>query len=229
MAMISGNILRLKDNIAHICQKTNRKLEDIVIVGITKYSGLKDIQESLKCGLTHIGESKVQQAFEKYPHLANVTKHMVGHLQTNKVKTAVELFDVIQSVDSYRLAKAIDEQCVKQGRQMQILVQVNTAQEKQKFGCSSGDTFDLLKQVSELKNVRVIGLMTIAPLTEKHLVVRDCFKKLKDLHWQAQENFAQAQNVQMKFLSMGMSDDYAIALEEGANMLRIGRDIFLRK
>lgn len=227
MAMISDNILRLKDNIAHICQKLNRRLEDITIVGITKYSDIKEIQQSLACGLNHIGESKVQQAVEKYPHLVGATKHMVGHLQTNKVKAAVEIFDVIQSVDSYRLAQAINEQCVKQRRQMQIFIQVNTAQEKQKFGCSSDEVFDLLKQISEFENIHVAGLMTIAPLTEDAPIVRDCFKKLRDLYQHVHEDFAHFKNIQMKFLSMGMSDDYAIALEEGANMLRIGRDIFL--
>lgn len=228
MAMISDNISRLKNNIARICQRIGRDPEEIVIVGITKYSDLCDIQESLASGLTHIGESKIQQALKKYPLLTAVTKHMVGHLQTNKVKTAVELFDLIQSVDSYRLAKAIDEQCAKQGLKRQILVQVNTAQEEQKFGCRPAEARDLLKQISELKNICVKGLMTIAPLTEDQGVIRDCFKKLHDLYQQAREDLAHFENIEMKFLSMGMSDDYPLALEEGANMLRIGRDIFCK-
>jgi len=227
--MISDNILRLKNNIAYICQKINRNPEDIIVVGITKYSGLEDIQESLASGLAHIGESKVQQALEKYPRLTTVTKHMVGHLQTNKAKAAVELFDVIQSVDSYRLAKVIDEQCLIQGRQRQIFIQVNTAQEKQKFGCAPAEVFELLKQVGELRNIRVTGLMTIAPLTEDQAAVRDCFKKLRDFYQQAREDLKSFQNIEMKFLSMGMSDDYPLALEEGANMLRVGRDIFVNK
>ena len=225
--MISGNIFRLKNHIAEICQKINRRPEDITIVGITKYSDIETIREALACGLVHIGESKVQQALGKYPQLSGATKHMVGHLQTNKVKAAVDLFDIIQSVDSLHLAKAIEAQCLKAHRTMQVLVQVNTSGEGQKFGCPMLEADDLLKRVGDLKQIQVAGLMTIAPLTDDVYVVRDCFKKLKDLYDQATERFTHSTTVKMKFLSMGMSDDYPIALEEGANMLRIGRSIFV--
>jgi len=226
MAMISDNILRLKAHIAEICQTINRRPDEIIVVGITKYSEIEEIQQSLACGLDHIGESKVQQALKKYPQIVGATKHMVGHLQTNKVKAAVELFDMIESVDSYHLAQEIDTQCMKINRQMQILLQVNTSGELQKYGCAPSELFDLLKKISELKNLRVMGLMTMAPLIEDVFVVRDCFKKAKDLYEQARKSLAQGSSIEMKFLSMGMSDDYPIALEEGANMVRIGRAIF---
>jgi pyridoxal phosphate enzyme (YggS family) len=227
MAMISDNILRLQDHIARICQKLKRRPEEITIVGITKYSESEDILKAIACGINHIGESKVQQALKKYPSLTGVTKHMVGHLQRNKVKDAVLLFDVIQSVDSYRLAQEINDQCAKINRPIKIFVQVNTAGEAQKFGISPSEIDILLKQIGEFKNIEVVGLMAMAPLTDDTVIVRDCFKKLKDLYQDVSARFACAPNIHMKFLSMGMSDDYAIALEEGANMLRIGREIFL--
>jgi hypothetical protein len=226
MAMISDNIARLKTHIAQICQKAGRNPNDITIVGITKYSIADEIKEALSAGIQHIGENKVQQAAEKYPALANVVKHMVGHLQTNKVKNALELFDIIQSVDSFRLAEEIDRQCLRADRRAQILVQVNAASEEQKFGAALQDVNELFKRITDLKAVDVLGLMAMGPLTEDRTAVRDCFKKTKDLYRETSGRFFGFPNIQMEFLSMGMSDDYDIALEEGANMLRLGRIIF---
>lgn len=225
--MISDNMLRLKDHIARICQKLNRRPQEITVVGITKYSGIEDIQKALACGLTHIGESRVQQALKHYPLLSNVTKHMVGHLQTNKVKDAVLLFDMIQSVDSLRLAQEIDRQCALLNCRKDILVQVNTSGEEQKYGIAPDRAMDLLQAISALERVDVKGLMTIGPLTDDKKRIAGCFQQLRELFARAESRFAQVSNIEMKFLSMGMSDDYPVALEEGANMLRIGRDIFL--
>ncbi|MCX5681619.1 MAG: YggS family pyridoxal phosphate-dependent enzyme, partial [Candidatus Omnitrophica bacterium] len=171
---------------------------------------------------THVGESKVRQALIKYPQLTGVVKHMIGHLQTNKVKSALEVFDIIQSVDSYRLAQELDRQCSNLDRRIQILVQVNTAGEEQKFGSAPHETRDLLRQISDFKTMDVLGLMAMGPLTENKQEIRDCFKKTKDLYQEMSKDFIGIPNISMKFLSMGMSDDYEIALEEGANMLRIG-------
>jgi len=228
MAMISDNILRLKSHIAQICQKIGRNPQDITIVGITKYSTVQETHEAVSAGITHIGESKVQQALLKYPALQGVTRHMVGHLQTNKAKSALEVFDIIQSVDSYRLAQELDRHSQALNRRTQIFIQVNMAGEEQKFGVAPQGVFDLLTQITELKSINVIGLMAMGPLTEDRDAIRDCFKKTKELYQEIAQRFARATNIKMKFLSMGMSDDYDIAIEEGANMVRIGSAIFMK-
>jgi len=224
--MIRENIVQLKASVADICHGINRDPQKVVIVGVTKYSDSFSIQEAIEAGITHIGENRLQQAFLKYADLANVTKHMIGHLQTNKVKQAVALFDMIQSVDSLHVAQEIDRQCAKINRTMDVLVQVNVSAEEQKFGIAANKVSDLLKQIVGCKAIHVQGLMTIGPLTEDQGRIRDCFKRLHDIFMKAQQEFSLFENIQMRYLSMGMSDDYRIALEEGSNMLRIGRAIF---
>lgn len=213
-----------------VCQRVGRDPKEITFVAITKIADISQIQEILEAGLTHIGESKVQEAEEKFPALENadikVTRHMVGHLQTNKVKTALEIFDVIQSVDSIKLAEVIEEQAAKLEKKIDILIQVNTSGEEQKFGAAPPELFLLINRIVELKHLRLQGLMTIAPLVEDKEVIRKCFRDLRFLKDAVEERFSSDRRVSMKYLSMGMSGDYQIAIEEGSSMVRIGRAIF---
>ncbi|MDP8265454.1 MAG: YggS family pyridoxal phosphate-dependent enzyme [Candidatus Aceula meridiana] len=228
--MIRDNILQMKDNISLICKRLGRDPNEVVLIGVTKYSPKEDVEKALDSGLCHIGESRVQQALTKYqdlrvPSSVEVTKHMIGHLQTNKVKQALQVFDMIHSVDSVRLGQEIERQCVSLGRKIDILVQVNTSGEEQKFGIAEAEAFSFIEELSSFSHLCIRGLMAMAPLSENEDVIRDCFKKAHELKDQIKKNF-KAKNIQMDFLSMGMSDDYAIALEEGSNMVRIGRAIF---
>lgn len=230
MTMIRENILRVQDNISIVCKRLGRNPKEIILVGVTKYSLSDSIQEALDSGLCHIGENKVQDALTKYQNLQlnqqTVMRHMIGHLQTNKVKQALEIFDVIQSVDSLRLAQAIEKQCQRLNRTIDVFIQVKTSGEDRKFGVLPEDTFSLLKQLSDCPCLRVCGLMTLALWSHDKRLVRDCFKKLKYLYDRIKDQFSHYPNIQMRFLSMGMTDDYVTAIEEGANMVRIGRAIF---
>lgn len=228
--MIQDNIERILDQIEAVCHRTGRDLSGVTVVGVTKFADIPQIKEAIEAGLKHIGESKVQEARKKFLGFGNfdikVTRHMIGHLQTNKVKSALEVFDCIQSVDSLKLAVAIEEQAAKRNRSIDILIQVNTAGEQQKFGIAPSGVFAFIEQVIGLKHVRLQGLMTVAPLVEDKEVVRKCFRDLRLLRDEIVNKFSGDDRVAMTYLSMGMTEDYAIALEEGSNMVRIGRAIF---
>ncbi len=228
--MIRDNLKHVEDSIAAICRRLGRKFEDIVLIGVTKYAEPANIREGVEAGLRHIGENKVQEAQRKFPVLdelgVKVTRHMIGHLQTNKAKLALEFFDLIQSVDSLKLAQEITKHAGKSGKNADILIQVNTAGEEQKFGTAKNQAVSLVEEVSKLPGVRIQGLMAIAPLTDDKNIVRECFRGLRTLSEDFSKKYAGSKNVEMKYLSMGMTDDYEIALEEGSNMLRIGRAIF---
>lgn len=229
MAMIRENILRLRDDISLICRQLGRNPQEITFVAVTKFASLEDIKEAIALGVSHIGENKVQEAKRKFSELPcelRITRHMIGHLQSNKAKEAVRIFDCIQSVDSEKLAMAIDKEAGALKKTTDILIQVNTSGEAQKFGISKDLALGLLEKTVLLKHVNVTGLMTIGPLTEDETAVRNCFKELRLLRDRIVKEFSGAGNVQMKFLSMGMSLDYKIALEEGSNMVRIGSRIF---
>ena len=155
-----------------------------------------------------------------------MTRHMIGHLQTNKVKHALEIFDCIQPVDSKKLANALEARAAKINKKIDILVQVNTAEEGQKFGIALSDTFALIDVITQLKHIQLLGLMTMAPLGADGTIIRQCFRDLRLLRGRVIERFSGFPNISMKYLSMGMSDDFETALEEGSNMVRIGRAIF---
>lgn len=229
---ISANILQIRSDIRQAALQVKRNPDEIILMAVTKTYPVAYIEEAYRSGIRHFGENKVQDAKEKYHVLDHMdppaTRHMIGHLQTNKVRQAVEIFDLIHSVDSLRLASEIDKRAYTRDKIMDILIQVNTSREATKYGIPVEDTFELVKRVSELKNVRIRGLMTIGALTasiagdpEK---VRPYFRKLSEL-----SQFIAGQNipgVSMEYLSMGMSHDFAAAIEEGANLIRIGTAIF---
>lgn len=229
-SMIKQSLAQLEAKIAETCDHLGRDPDEVTLIAVTKFAGVEQIQEALDAGITHIAENKVQEAQKKYPHLhapmAKLSKHMIGHLQTNKVKTAVALFDMIQSVDSIRLAREIDKEAGKIGKRMNILIQVNTAGEEQKSGLAEQEVLSFIKEASHLKHIHIKGLMAIAPLTENEKIIRQCFLDLREIRDAVDYEFGDEDKVDMEFLSMGMSHDWPIALEEGANMLRIGSAIF---
>ena len=232
VAMIKDNISQIQTHVTQICQRLGRNPDEITLIGVTKLAPVEKIIESLQAGIRHVGENKVQEGQAKYPALKScgfpVTRHMIGHLQTNKVKHALEAFDIIESVDSLKLAQEIEKQAAKRNKIADILFQVNTAAEEQKYGSTKEEALTVIDEISKLEHVRMLGLMVIAPYTEDKGVVRKCFQDLRVIRDQVKEKFKNHERVQMKYLSMGMSDDYEIALEEGSNMIRIGRAIYHR-
>ncbi|MBI5415835.1 MAG: YggS family pyridoxal phosphate-dependent enzyme [Candidatus Omnitrophica bacterium] len=228
--MIKERLAQVHKDIEAVCKRVGRNPKEIILVGATKYADAAKIKEAVAAGLAHIGENRVQDAGEKFAVLdqqhVRATRHMLGHLQTNKAKTAVEIFDLVQSVDSSRLALEIEKHAASLNKMANILVEVNTSGEAQKFGARPEDVLALIDDISHCPHVRLSGLMTMAPYTRDQKVIRKCFRDLRELFDAVEDDFATHPRVAMKYLSMGMSDDYAVAIEEGSNMVRIGRAIF---
>ncbi len=229
-AMIKDRLAQVQQHIKDICTRINRNPKDIVLVGATKYADISQIKEAVAAGLKTIGENRVQDALEKFAILdkerVHVTRHMLGHLQTNKAKKAVEIFDLIQSVDSIRLADEIEQHAAALNKTVAILIEVNTSGEAQKFGVHPDAVPALIEEIGRCPHVRLLGLMTMAPLTEDQDAIRKSFRDLRELFDAVEEDFGVRPYVEMRYLSMGMSTDYEIALEEGSNMLRLGKAIF---
>ncbi|MEE9323475.1 MAG: YggS family pyridoxal phosphate-dependent enzyme [Candidatus Aenigmarchaeota archaeon] len=219
---IKENLERIRKEIETSATKSGRDPKEIVLVGISKTFGPDQIREAIESGLTDIGENRIQEAETKFPSLSNVRKHFVGHLQSNKVSKALEIFDMIQSVDSVKVAKKISGQSLESRRQMPVLIEMLTDEKKQ-FGVRPDELRDFLEKVSDLKGIKVQGLMTIGPYSENPEDSRPVFRKMKSLFNSFRNKIP---NIEMRYLSMGMSDDFGTAVEEGANMVRIGRAIF---
>ena len=202
-----------------------RDPREIRLVAVTKTVEVDRIEEAIAEGVNIIGESRVQEAKEKYGKVeSKIIWHLVGHLQRNKAKDAVKLFDLIHSVDSAKLAKEIDKQARKIGKIQKILIEVNVSGEKSRYGLNPEEVIAFLQEVSVLPHVKIEGLMTIAPLGENPEDCRPYFRKLKELGEGVKAE--DIENVKMVYLSMGMSNDFEVAIEEGSNMVRIGRAIF---
>lgn len=225
MSELSENIRVVRERIEKACARAGRSPEEVSLLAISKTMGAERVQEAIDAGLKLFGENRLQDAAPKIKALGgDITWHMVGHLQRNKVKKAVALFDMIQSVDSYELALEIDRRSSEMGKIMDVLVEVNTSAEETKFGCRPEDSVDLIERMSHLRGITVTGLMTIGTFTADEAVVRDCFVTLRELARKTQE--AGISGVEMRHLSMGMTSDFEIAIEEGSNMVRIGTAIF---
>ncbi|MFA6384119.1 MAG: YggS family pyridoxal phosphate-dependent enzyme [Candidatus Omnitrophota bacterium] len=217
--MIIDNVRRVQACVAAACGRVGRDPAGVTIVAVTKGRPVEDIRQILDAGIIDIGENKVQEAAGKYAAIAslgdlsrNIRWHMIGHLQTNKVKEAVRFIDLIHSVDSLRLAEEIDKQAAKIGKVQDILIEVKTSREATKFGIDVRELQGLTAAIARLANVRLKGVMTMAPVGETRESARPYFKVIRGL----------GQSV----LSMGMSDDFEVAVEEGSTIVRVGRALF---
>lgn len=220
---VKENLKLVLEEIASAKSRSNFAGEEVTLVAVTKNHGVDVMREAIDAGVRDIGENRVQEAEEKLKVLERdgVTKHLIGHLQTNKAKQAVRLFDVIHSVDSDHLAAAIDKAAKSIGKVQNILIQVNLANEDTKFGVSRENLQSLIEKVDTLENLRLKGLMLIAPNYADVEKCRPLFRGMRKIFDEMKKN---RQGFEM--LSMGMSHDYKIAVEEGANIVRVGTAIF---
>lgn len=226
--MLKNNLEDLKRRIDDICRRCGRDSQEVTLVGVTKYSDAAAVNDAVAAGLTDIAENRVQAARDKFALIstAGVRKHLIGHLQSNKAREAVALFDLIQSVDSVSLLEEIDKRAASINKVQDILLQLDIAKEEQKFGLPLDEAGLFLGRVAQLSNVRLMGMMAMAPLTEDKDVIRSVFRRCRELFNNVGREWSCAGNIQMKHLSMGMSGDFDIAIEEGATMVRIGSAIF---
>jgi len=223
--IIKNNFEIINEKIKKAALKASRNPEEIKLVAVTKTATIEQIKEAISAGVEIIGENRVQEAKEKYQILtADIEWHLVGHLQTNKAKYAIEIFDLIHSVDGIKLAKEIDRRSLQFGMITNVLVEVNISGEETKYGIKPEEVEPFLKEISEFSRIRVRGLMTIAPIVEDKEEVRPYFRKLRELSKEIKKK--NIKNVRMDYLSMGMTEDFEVAVEEGANIVRIGRGIF---
>ncbi|HHT9104965.1 MAG TPA: YggS family pyridoxal phosphate-dependent enzyme [Candidatus Wujingus californicus] len=223
---IKENLELVKQNIADAVTKVGKKPEDIILVMATKTVDPERIREAIHADGRIIGENKVQEALKKYAVLKgeNAEWHFIGHLQTNKVKDVLKFASMIHSIDRISLVEKLDQRLQYEGRSMDILVQINTSYEESKYGIAPEEAILLVKQIARYDTLKIRGLMTIGLFTKDEVKIRKCFKLLKEINDKIiKEGIERAE---MKYLSMGMSGDYQIAIEEGANMVRIGTAIF---
>jgi len=199
--------------------------EGVQLVGAAKTRSPQEIKEAIEAGIRIIGENYVQEAESAYQEIGPSVKwHMIGHLQGNKAKKAVRLFDMIETVDSIKLAKAIDKACANIGKIIPVLIEINSGEESQKAGVLPKDAVSLIREIAALKNIRVMGLMTMGPFSGDPEDARPYYRKTKRLFDEIGDKGMPG--VEMRYLSMGMSNSYRVAVEEGANMVRIGTIIF---
>ena len=223
--MIADNIKIVENDIKNACEKVNRDPKDITLIAVTKTLGTDIINEALETGVKNIGENKVQEIMEKYDKIEYAPNwHLIGHLQTNKVKYIIDKVDLIHSLDSLKLAKEIDKRARNTNRIMDVLIQINIANEETKFGLSYNELDNFIREIATYENIRVQGLMAIVPYVINPEEVRPYFRKMKEI-FDGLEN-SPYENINMKYLSMGMTNDYQVAIEEGSNMVRIGTGIF---
>lgn len=223
--MIKENLVNVKEKIRNSCQKSGRDIKEVTLIDVSKTKPVEMLMEAYQLGERHFGENKVQELLNKYEEMPkDIHWHMIGHLQTNKVKYIVDKVDLIHSVDSIKLAQTINKEAEKRNIVSNVLIEVNVAMEESKFGITVNEVEDFITEISSLKNIKVMGLMTIAPFVENPEENRNIFRKLKQLSVDINEK--NIDNVYVSILSMGMTNDYEVAIEEGANMVRVGTGIF---
>lgn len=218
MGTIKDNLKQIQEDIAPYTPK---------IIAVTKYFDESKIKEAYEAGFRDFGESRIPEAIEKINRLPkeiikNSRFHLIGHLQSNKVKKAVGFFEYIHSVDSLKIAKDISSEAISQGIEQKVLLQINNANEEQKFGFSKEEIFRDFGEIKELKGIKIAGLMNIAPLTTEERMLRELFSDILKIRDELEKGF----NCEIKEISMGMSNDYKEAVEAGATMVRIGRRLF---
>lgn len=223
--MLKENYAKVQKNIEAACMKAGRSRDSVTLIAVSKTKPVSDIMEIYEAGSREFGENKVQELMAKEPELPqDINWHLIGHLQSNKVKYIVGKVKMIHSVDSVKLAETISKESVKHNVTSDILIEVNVAEEESKFGVGLNDALPLIESIASLPNIRVCGLMTIAPFVDDPEENRPVFRKLKQLSVDiAAKNI---DNVSMGVLSMGMTIDYMVAIEEGATHVRVGTAIF---
>lgn len=232
--MIKDNLSKVQQRILAACSKINQSPDSITIIAVSKGRSVEEIRQAVEAGVTHIGENRIQEAILKFnnlkPNTHNLTPnkwHMVGHLQTNKCKEAVKIFDLIHSVDSLHLAVEIDKQAARINKIQDVLLEIKTSPEAAKFGIKPEDAIEVTKRTTELKNINIKGLMTIAPMFNDPEKTRPIFRMLRQLRDEI--NSLHVTRYALQVLSMGMTDDFEVAIEEGSTMIRLGRAIFSRQ
>lgn len=223
--MLKEQLNEVEQNIQQACDKVSRSREEVTLIAVSKTKPISVLQEAYNLGVRVFGENKVQELTEKYEALPkDIHWHMIGHLQTNKVKYIVGKTALIHSVDSLHLAKEIEKQATKNNVIVPILIEVNIAEEESKFGIHKEETIALVREIAQMEHVHIRGLMTIAPYVENPEDNRPYFRAIRQLSVDIkQENI---DNVNMDVLSMGMTGDYMVAIEEGATIVRVGTGIF---
>lgn len=223
--MLKENLLTVENKVAEACKRAGRDRSEVTLIAVSKTKPVEMLREIYAEGIRDFGENKVQEMCEKMDQMpADIKWHMIGHLQRNKVKYIVGRTELIHSVDTYRLAEEINIHAKKKNITVPILVEVNIANEESKFGISAEETILLVEDISKLENVRIKGLMTIAPYVVDAEENRLYFRKIKQLSVDITNK--NIDNVSMEILSMGMTGDYEAAIEEGATMVRVGTGIF---
>jgi len=227
--MIAENLKNLHKRIEQACQKCGRKIEDVQLLAVTKTFSVELIQEAINAGQIEFGENYVQELQEKHKALAQqkIHWHFIGHLQSNKVKYINEFVELIHSVDDLNLGKEISKRAERRSRVQDVLVEIHTTDEATKFGVQPEHAIALIKELSQLSHIRVRGLMTMGPFSDNPNDSRSSFRCVADLKKDVESEGIV--NVQMHHLSMGMTHDFDVAIEEGATLVRIGTAIFGRR
>lgn len=246
ISRLKENLIEIKERISNACQRASRSSEEVTLVAVTKSVGVDVINQLIQLGLRDIGENRLQDAIQKKHELLEIasfslverpdnevlrpppriTWHMVGHLQTNKVRKALQLFDYIHSLDSIKLAQVLDSEAQKLARTIPVFIQVNVSKEPSKFGILPEELEPFYFKVAELAHIKVIGLMTITPLVDIAEKVRPYFSRLRELLEKLRRNISEEKKKELVHLSMGMSQDFEVAVEEGATFVRIGSALF---
>ncbi len=225
MEDIRGNLEKVRQQIRQSAESCGRSSDDVLLVAVSKTRTPEEINIAIEAGVTDIGENKVQEIMDKYDDIKPVRWHMIGHLQTNKVKYIIDKVSTIHSVDSYKLAAEINKRAAACGITMDILLQVNSAQEESKFGISTEETEGLIMQILDsCENIRIRGLMCIAPYADDPEDIKKYFDSVKEQY--DQFSTIDHPNLDFRYLSMGMSHDFPVAIEAGSNLVRVGSAIF---
>ncbi len=223
--MIGERLKKIEQQIEESCRRAGRDPSEVTLIAVSKTKPVSMMTKAYEAGARQFGENRVQELLEKIPQMPDDTMwHLIGHLQTNKVRQVIGRTRLIHSVDSVRLAREIEKESAKRGLVTEILLEVNVAREESKFGFFLEETEEALREISQLKHVRVCGLMTIAPFTADMEENRPIFRKLNQFF--VDMKCKNIDNVNMAVLSMGMTGDFSVAVEEGATMVRIGTGIF---
>ncbi len=225
MSEVQENIIEIQDKLKKAAVRSGRSKDEVLLLAVSKTIDIERIQEAVNAGLTALGENKVQEILDKYEVMGNnVQWHLIGHLQTNKVKYIIDKVALIHSVENIKLAQEIEKRAAAKNMIANVLIEVNMAQEESKFGLHPADVENFIRNISTMQHICVKGLMTVAPFVENQEENRYYFRRLRELL--VDINAKKIDNIHMDTLSMGMTGDYEVAIEEGATIVRVGTGIF---